>query len=120
VLALAVDQQVVAVEDRVVAGFADPAGGDGDDLGPAGGEDVEAFVDAAAVARRPEFADRPAFAVRSPDREDVVEEFDRAVGGAQRVARGGAGDGRRGGEDEYGEEGECGGEGSGALQGRRP
>lgn len=70
-LALAVDFQIVAVEDRVVAGAKHLAGGGGDQFGPAGGEDIEAFVDAAAVARGGELADRTAFAVRALDREDV-------------------------------------------------
>ena len=59
VLAFAVDQQVVAVEDRVIAASAAPAVADRDQLGPAGGDDVEALVGAAAAARRAEFADRP-------------------------------------------------------------
>jgi hypothetical protein len=70
-LSFAVDFQVVAVEDRVIAGAEHAAAGGGDQFGPAGGEDVEAFVDAAAVARRAELADRAAFAVRALDREDV-------------------------------------------------
>jgi hypothetical protein len=88
-LALAVDFQVVAVEDRVVAGAKNLAGGGGDQFGPAGGEDVEAFVDAAAVARSAELADGAAFAVRSLDREDV------GVEGLGPVGAGDAGGGRR-------------------------
>jgi hypothetical protein len=42
-------------------------------------------VDAAAVARGAEFADRSAFAVRRLDREDVGEEGDAAVAAAERV-----------------------------------
>jgi hypothetical protein len=41
-------------------------------------------VDPPAVARGAEFADRPAFTVRPADREDVAEEFDPAVLGAER------------------------------------
>jgi hypothetical protein len=71
VLAFAVDQQVVAVEDRVVAGSQDQAVANGDQFGPAGGDDVEALVGAAARARGAEFADRPTAAVRPLDRKDV-------------------------------------------------
>lgn len=70
-LALTVDFQVVAIEDRVIAGAQNLARGDGDQFGSAGGKDVEAFVDAAAVARGTELADRAAFAVRALNREDV-------------------------------------------------
>jgi hypothetical protein len=79
VLALAVDQQVVAVEDRVVADAQDPAGRDGDQGRAAGGDDVEAFVAAAAAARRSELADEAAGPVRPLDREDVVIEDRRTV-----------------------------------------
>ena len=57
-LAFAVDQQVVAVEDRVVAGAPDPAAAHRDQRRPAGGDDVKALVGAPAAARRPELADR--------------------------------------------------------------
>ncbi|HEY5054111.1 MAG TPA: hypothetical protein VII45_11955 [Solirubrobacterales bacterium] len=65
------DQQVVAVEDRVIARAQDPAIADGDQFGPAGGDDVEALMGAPTVARRAEFADRATAAVRPLDREDV-------------------------------------------------
>jgi hypothetical protein len=55
VLTLAVDRQVIAVENR-----------------------VEAFVPAAAAARRAELADRAARPVRAVDREDVGAELDSA------------------------------------------
>jgi hypothetical protein len=71
-LAFAVNQQVVAVEDWVVAGPQNTAVGDRDQLGPAGGDDVEALVDAAAAARGAELADRAADPVRALDREDVA------------------------------------------------
>jgi hypothetical protein len=71
-LAFAVDQQVVAVEDGVVAGSQDTAVGDGDQRRPAGGDDVEALVGAAAAARRPELSDRATDPVRALDREDVA------------------------------------------------
>jgi hypothetical protein len=48
-------------------------------------------VDAAAVTRGAEFADRAAFAVRRLDREDVDEERDAAVAAAERVVRVGGG-----------------------------
>ncbi len=70
-LALAVDQQVVAVEDRVVTHPQHAAGRDGNQWRMAGGDDVEAFVAAAAAARRTELADRAAGPVRPVDREDV-------------------------------------------------
>jgi hypothetical protein len=80
VLAFAVDQQIVAVEDRVIAGPQDAAVADGYQFGPAGGDDVEALVGAAAVARGAEFADRPTGAVRPLDREDVGVVGGRSVG----------------------------------------
>jgi hypothetical protein len=80
VLAFAVDQEVVAVEDRVIAGPQDAAVADGDQFGPAGGNDVEALVGATAAARSPEFADRAAAAVRALDREDMGVEGGRPVG----------------------------------------
>src|SRR6476619_5402318 len=49
---LAVDFDVVAVEDRVVSRPQDPAGGRRHQLGPAGGGDVESFVRPAAATRR--------------------------------------------------------------------
>ena len=105
VLALTVDFQVVAVEDRVVAGPPNLAGDGRDDLDPAAGEDVEAFVDAAARARRAEFAYRAPFAVRALNREDVGEEGNAAVAAAERVVRIGC-DGRGvGREEEKGDEG---------------
>ena len=79
VLAFAVDQQVVAVEDRVVAGAQHPAVAHRDQRRAAGGDDVEALVGAAAAARRAEFADRAAGPVRALDREDVAVEGDAAV-----------------------------------------
>jgi len=74
VLAFAMDQQVVAVEDRVIAGPQDLAVTDRDQRRVAGGDDVEAFVGATAVAGGAEFADRAAGAVRALDREDVAVE----------------------------------------------
>jgi hypothetical protein len=62
-LAFAVDQQVVAVEDRVVAGPEDAAVADRDQRRLAGGDDVEALVGAAAVAAGAELADRAADAM---------------------------------------------------------
>jgi hypothetical protein len=104
-LAFAVDQQVIAVEDRVVANPQDTAVADGDQLGPAGGDDVEALVGAAAAAGRAELADGTADPMRALDREDVA-----VVGNAADRTRD-AGGGRSGQEDEKGE-----GEKSRALQ----
>jgi hypothetical protein len=98
VLAFAVGQQVVAVEDRVVAAVQDAAAPDRDQWRVAGGNDVEALVGAAAAARGAEFADRAAAAVRALDREDVV------VVGYGAVAIGEAGGSWYGGEERREEE----------------
>jgi hypothetical protein len=100
-LAFAVDQQVVAVEDGVVAGPQNPAIGDGDQLGAAAGDDVEALMGAAAAARRAELTDGAADPVRPLDREDVA-----VIGGAADRA-GDAGRGRSG-QGEEKDEGEKG------------
>ncbi len=71
-LTFAVDQQKVAVENRVIAVPQDPAVAGRDQLGAAAGGDVEPFVGAAAVARDAEFADRAPDPVRPLDREDVA------------------------------------------------
>jgi len=98
-LAFAVDQQVVTVEDRVVAAAQNAAVADRDERGPAGGDDVEPLVDAAATAADAEFADGAADAVRALDREDVAvvrEAADRAGD----LGRGGSREDREKGEDE--------------------
>ncbi len=77
-LTLAVDQEVVAVEDRVEPATADATAADRDQPGAARGDDVEPFVGPAAAARRPELADRPARPVRPQNREDVAAVFDAA------------------------------------------
>ncbi|HEY2717854.1 MAG TPA: hypothetical protein VGI73_16705 [Solirubrobacterales bacterium] len=66
-------------------------------------------MDAAAVARGAEFADRAAFTVRRLQREDVGEEGNRAVRGAERVVGLGGGGRGAGREEKEGEE-------DGALQ----
>jgi hypothetical protein len=73
VLALAVDEDVVAVEDRVVAAALHAAGRDGNQRCAAAGDDVEALVRPPAAAWRAEFADGATGPVRTPDREDVAE-----------------------------------------------
>lgn len=79
-LALAVDQEVVAVEDRVIARAQHAAGRGGGERRGAAGDDVEAFVDAgAAFARGAEFADVAARPVRALNREDVGLELGRPV-----------------------------------------
>jgi hypothetical protein len=93
ILAFAVDQEVVAVEDWVIARLQDLAVADRDQRRVAGGDDVEALVGATAAARSAEFADRAAGAVRALDREDVAEIGDGAVIG------GDTGRGRRGQDD---------------------
>jgi hypothetical protein len=74
-----VDHDVIAVEDRVVAGAQDAAAADRHQLGPTGGDDVETLVGAAAVAAGAEFADRAAGSVRALDGEDVAVVGDAAV-----------------------------------------
>jgi hypothetical protein len=98
-LAFAVDQQVVAVEDRVVARLEDAAVADRDQLGLAGGDDVEALVGAAAVAAGAEFADGPADPVRALDREDVPVVGD-ATDGTGDAGRGRGGQGEEKDESE--------------------
>jgi hypothetical protein len=82
-LSFAVNQQVVAVEDGVVAGPQHGAAADRDQGRAAGGDDVEAFVPAPAAARRAELADVAAGAVAALDREDVVVIGEAAVGGGE-------------------------------------
>jgi hypothetical protein len=101
VLPFAVDQQVVAVEDRVVAGPEDAAVADRDQLGAAGGDDVEALVGAAAAARSAELADVATGPVRPLDGEDMTVVGD-AAGRAGDAGRGG---GREDGEKSEGEKG---------------
>jgi hypothetical protein len=96
-----VDQQVVAVEDRVVSSPAHPAGDGRDHFRLAGGEDVEALVDATAAARGAELADRAAFAVRALEREDVRVEGNGAIAAGD-LSRGGSGESRQEGESEKG------------------
>jgi hypothetical protein len=80
VLVFAVDQDVVAIEDRVEADPAHAAVANRDEPGAAGRGDVEAFVDATAAAGRVELADRAADAVGALDREDVAVEGQAADG----------------------------------------
>jgi hypothetical protein len=84
-LALAVDQQVVAIEDRVESTPQDPPAADRDEPRPAGGDDVEPFMRPPAVAGGAEFADRPPRPVRAEDGEDVAAVGDAA--GARRPRR---------------------------------
>jgi hypothetical protein len=93
-LAFAVDQQVVAVEDRVIAGLEHAAIGDRDQRRLAGGDDVEALVGAAAAAGGAEFSYVAAGAVRALDREDVVVVGGAAVGRCEEVSRCRGGQGR--------------------------
>jgi hypothetical protein len=71
-LAVAVDQGIVAVEDGVEADPAHATVADGDQRRPAVGDDVEAFVDAAATALRVVLTDGAANAVRRLHREDMA------------------------------------------------
>ncbi len=86
VLTLAVNQQVVAVEDRVVARAQHPPGRSGGQRRAAGSDDVEAFVRAAATARSAEFTDEATRPVRALDREDMGLELGRAIA-AIRIGR---------------------------------
>jgi hypothetical protein len=101
ILAFAVDQQVVAVEDRVIARAQYRAVADRDEGRVAGGDDVEALVGATTVPRSAEFTDRTAAAVRALDREDVGVVGDAAVAGRD-LGRGGCGESR---EQKEGEKG---------------
>jgi hypothetical protein len=90
VLAFAVNQQVVAIEDRVVTGPQDAAAPGCDKRRVAGRDYVEPFVGTAAAAQSAEFADCAAGAVRALDREDMVVVGDGAVAGRE-VGRCGSG-----------------------------
>jgi hypothetical protein len=79
VLAFAVEQEVVAVEDRVVAGAENFAVTDGYERGATGGDDVEALVRATAAAWRTELPDVAAGAVWAIDREYVPVELSAAI-----------------------------------------
>ena len=81
------DEDVVAVEDRVVAGPPYAAAPNGQERCPAGGDDVEALVDPAAAARRPELADRPPRPMWSWNGEHVTMEC-RAAGACRQCQRG--------------------------------
>jgi hypothetical protein len=80
VLAFPVDQKVIAVEDRVVAGFEDLAVADGYKWGVAGGDYVEALVGAAAIAGSAECTYRSASAVGALDGKDVAVIGEAAIG----------------------------------------
>lgn len=95
VLAFAVDQQVVAVQGRVVAPAKDPSAAHRDQRRPTGSRDVEPFVPPSSIPRRPEFSNGPPRPMRPVHGEDVRVVLDAAV----RTREG------RGGEDEEGEKG---------------
>jgi hypothetical protein len=94
VLAFAVDQQVVTVEDRVIAAPQHLAGADRDQRRVAGGDDVEALVGAAAAAGGTEFADWATGAVGALDGEDVAVVGGGAVWRCEEVGGGRCGKGR--------------------------
>ena len=71
VLTFAVDQQVIAVQDRVVAAAQYPTAGHRDQLGAAGGDDVEALMSSPPAARRPKLPDSPPRPVRPGNRKYV-------------------------------------------------
>ena len=70
-LAFAVDQDVVAVEDRVVAGLPDAPIADGYQPGAAASGDVKPFMDPPPIARRMKFPDRPSKPMSPLNRKDV-------------------------------------------------
>ena len=104
ILAGAVDQEEVAVEDPVVTGAQDRPGPNRQQRRAAGGDYVEALVGAAAAARCAELADRAPGPVGTLDWKDVV-----AVAGAT------AGNGMRRWNDEEKGEAESGLTGSEAV-----
>jgi len=67
-----VDQEIVAVEDWVIAAAQNLAAAHRHQRRAASGDDVEALVGAPAAARRTELADVAAGPVRALDRENVV------------------------------------------------
>ena len=85
-LASAVDQEEVAVEEWIEAPLQNPAAAYCEESRPAGGDDVEPFVGATAAAGRAELADRAPRPVGTENRKDVI-----AVGDAARPRRLGAG-----------------------------
>ena len=97
VLAAAMDQDVVAVEHRVVAASQHPAAPGGVEPRPAGRDDVEALVGAAAGARRSEAPDRPRGrrAGRAPGRRGHGRRSRRRASGCVPGARPGPGSARR-------------------------
>jgi hypothetical protein len=88
----AVDEQVVAVEDRVVAAAQDLAATHRNQRGAASGDDVKALMRAAAAAGSAELADGAAGPVGAGDREDVVVVRGATVG--DRTGRGWGGKSR--------------------------
>jgi hypothetical protein len=92
-LTFAVDQQVVAVEDRVVADTQDLATAYCDERCSAGGGDVEALVGASAAARSAELADVAAGPVGALDGEDVIV-VGESAGGGSATGEGRCGQGR--------------------------
>jgi hypothetical protein len=92
-LPFAVDQQVVAVENRVIAGAQDSTAANGYQRRAAGGDDVKALVRTAATAGCAEFTDVAAGAVRALDGKDVVAISEAAVGRGD-VGGGRCGEGR--------------------------
>lgn len=72
VLTFTVNQQVVAVENRVVSGAEHPAVANRNQRRAAGGDDVEPFMPATTTARRTELTDVAARAVRTINGKDMV------------------------------------------------
>jgi hypothetical protein len=98
VLSFAVDEEVVAIEDRIEAAVKDPAAADSDQRRAARGDDVEALMGATAAARGAEFADVATRRVRPLNGKDVVAIGEAAVAGSA-VGESGCDDGREQEED---------------------
>jgi hypothetical protein len=91
-LGFAVDEEVVAVQDRVVSTAQHPAVADGHQRRATRGDDVEALVSATTAARDTKLADVAAGPVGTPDGKDVVVVGEPAVAGGD-TGGGGRGEG---------------------------
>jgi hypothetical protein len=83
ILAFAVEQQVVAVENRVVAGSEDAAAADRHKRCVAGGDDVEALMSTSATAGCSKLTYRTTSSMRTLDRKDVAVIGEAAAAGGE-------------------------------------
>src|SRR4051794_15630141 len=72
ILAFAVDQQVVAIEDRVITAPQHPPAACGNQRRATGSNDVKAFMPPPTVTRSPKFTNRPPRSMRPINRKDVA------------------------------------------------